>query len=145
MNTATQILKKWQKVDVLQAAQDAINEKSVYGEDAQRKQLFQGLDRDENRITNLVTGSPDYAPRTVEIKSAKGQPTNRITLKDTSDYYSGMKLEAAGEKYRIYSVDEKADLLDVTYSPLGLGMTARIEWLKQLKPEFLKTIKGQMK
>lgn len=145
MGTALSILQKWNKIDVTAAAQKAIVEKAVYGEDAQRQQLFKGLDRDENKIKNILTGSEDYAPLTVEIKTAKGQPTNRITLKDTSDYYSGMKIDVEGVKYRIYSVDEKADLLDVTYSPLGLGKNARIKWLVELGPEYLRQIKTYLK
>lgn len=145
MSTALEIIRKLESINVNVAAADAITDKAVYGEDAQRQQLFQGLDREENRITNVLTGSPDYAELTVQIKTGKGQPTDRITLKDTGDYYSGMKLEVEGDKFTINSVDEKADFLDVIYTPLGLGPRAKIKWLVQLRPEFIKRIKAYLK
>lgn len=141
MTTAIQLLEKLERINVTEAAQQAIEEKAVYGEDAQRQQLFQGLDRDENKIANTVTGSTEYAPLTVEIKTAKGQPTDRITLKDTSDYYTGMKLDVKGDIFTIHSVDEKAEMLDVLYTPLGLGTQAKVKWLVQLGPEFIRRIK----
>lgn len=144
MITAKRLLEKLNKIDVTAAAQKSITATGVYAEDAQRVQLFQGLNQEETRIRNVRTGSDQYAPLTVQIKSAKGQPTDRITLKDQGDYYSGMKLEVRGEMFRIYSVDEKADYLDVIYTPLGLGSKARSRWIVPLKPEFVKNIKAYL-
>ncbi len=36
----------------------------------------------------------DYSPVTIKIKRAKGQPTDRITLKDTGDFYRSYMIEA---------------------------------------------------
>lgn len=131
-------------VNVDQLSQKAIEETAIYGEDAQRDQLFQGLDRDEKKIKNILTGSEHYATRTVIDKIKKGQPVDRITLKDTGDYYAGIKIEVEGDKYRIYSVDEKNDLLDVTYSPLGLGMHARVKWIQKLKPALINEFRKKL-
>jgi hypothetical protein len=35
-----------------------------------------------------------YSPFTVEIKKKKGQPTNRITLKDTGEFYDSFRVTA---------------------------------------------------
>lgn len=35
----------------------------------------------------------DYSPITVQIKRAKGQPTDRITLKDTGKFYDSYEIE----------------------------------------------------
>ena len=32
----------------------------------------------------------DYSPVTIQIKRAKGQPTDRITLKDTGEFYKSL-------------------------------------------------------
>ena len=36
----------------------------------------------------------DYSPVTIKIKRAKGQPTDRITLKDTGEFYRSYMIEA---------------------------------------------------
>jgi len=45
-------------------------------------QLFK---KGEDALGNEIT--PEYTPFTVELKQAKGQPTDRVTLKDTGDFY----------------------------------------------------------
>jgi hypothetical protein len=46
-----------------------------YGEDATGMRL------------DVVSDIGGYAPSTISIKARKGQPTNRVTLKDTGDFY----------------------------------------------------------
>ena len=46
-------------------------------------QLFK---KGEDSLGNPIT--PGYTPFTIELKQAKGQPTNRVTLKDTGDFYN---------------------------------------------------------
>ena len=49
-------------------------------------QLFdQGEDADGKKLASIGGG---YAPSTVRIKKIKRQPTNRVTLKDTGDFYN---------------------------------------------------------
>lgn len=50
-----------------------------YGEDARGVQLA------------AVGGG--YAPSTIRIKSRKGQPTSRVTLKDTGDFYNSFDVQ----------------------------------------------------
>ena len=48
-------------------------------------QLFsQGEDSEEVQLAATGGG---YAPSTIRIKARKGQPSNRVTLKDTGDFY----------------------------------------------------------
>ena len=35
----------------------------------------------------------EYSPVTIQIKKRKGQPTDRITLKDTGDFYNSYELQ----------------------------------------------------
>lgn len=141
MTTAAQMMEKLNRVDVLLSAQSAMEDTANDATRVQRDQLWQGLDRFDKRITNSITGSDQYAPKTVQIKISKGQPTDRITLKDTGSYYAGIKMDVQGEKFDIYSLDEKAEMLDVLYTPLGLGLNARIEWVRSLRPVFVRYIK----
>lgn len=44
---------------------------------------------------------PDYTPFTISIKQEKGQPTDRVTLKDTGDFYDSF----------VAFVDSSADII----------------------------------
>ena len=52
-----------------------------YGEDATGMRL------------DVVSDIGGYAPSTIRIKARKGQPTNRVTLKDTGDFYKSFDVQ----------------------------------------------------
>lgn len=52
------------------------------------EQLYEGKDADTKEIR------PSYALSTKIIKRKKGQPTSRVTLKDTGDLYKSIKVDA---------------------------------------------------
>lgn len=53
-----------------------------------QKQLYQGEDSKGSFIR------PAYKPMTIRIKMKKGQPTDRVTLKDTGKFYNSIKVIA---------------------------------------------------
>lgn len=64
-------------------------------------QLFEkGVDSDGNSLG-------DYSPITISIKRQKGQPTNRITLRDTEDYVNSYSLETRQNDVAIKISDHK--------------------------------------
>ena len=42
---------------------------------------------EDNRGIELAAIGGSYAPSTIKIKARKGQPSNRVTLKDTGDFH----------------------------------------------------------
>lgn len=48
-----------------------------------------------------------YKPRTIEIKKKKGQPTTRVTLRDTGDFHNSMYVVFDSEGFYVTSSDEK--------------------------------------
>lgn len=61
-----------------------------------------------------------YKPMTIAIKQKKGQPTTRVTLKDTGSFYDNMYVAfVPGETGGFYvtSRDEKTDDLVAKYGP----------------------------
>lgn len=54
----------------------------------QEDQMYEGKDRDGGDISLDGRG---YSRRTFEIKEAKGQPTDRVTLKDTGAFYASLE------------------------------------------------------
>lgn len=56
-----------------------------------------------------------YAPRTIQNKKRKGQPTTRVTLRDTGAFHESMHVIFDSEGFYITSDDEKAKYLVKKY------------------------------
>lgn len=48
-----------------------------------------------------------YKPKTIQIKKRKGQPTTRVTLRDTGDFHKSMYVVFDAEGFYITASDEK--------------------------------------
>lgn len=84
------------------------------------KQLFrEGITRDGVKIDSYAP----YTLTTKRIKSAKGQPTDRVTLRDTGDFYSAFFIMADDKGFKIESEDWKVDKLVDKYGEEILGLT----------------------
>ena len=71
-------------------------------------QLFQQGENSESVQLMAVGGT--YAPSTIRIKRAKGQPSNRITLRDTGDFYNTFSVDVkANASFSIQADTEKGD------------------------------------
>lgn len=81
------------------------------------EQMMAGQDSDGNRIT------PEYAPFTIEIKKAKGQPYDRVTLKDEGDFHRSMFMKADNFPVMFDSKDSKTDDLTRKYGNSIFGLT----------------------
>ena len=88
---------------------DVIKDNSKLILDENRSQLFDGLDKEGKEIVNEQGGK--YSPTTVRIKQEKGQPTDRVTLRDTGDWQDAMFLEVKGNEILTDSSDWKTDEL----------------------------------
>jgi len=56
-----------------------------------------------------------YAPRTVADKIRKGQPVDRVTLRDRGDFHRGFYIEFYPDGFAISSTDNKTDDLVRSY------------------------------
>ncbi len=81
---------------------------SIYVEQ-QQKQMFDGINSEGLAI------EPEYHPLTVQIKESKGQPSSRVTLKDTGSFYDEMYTDPKGDKMYIDSKDSKSNALQEKY------------------------------
>lgn len=81
-------------------------------------QLFQkGVDSQEKRI------EPGYTPFTVSIKRQKGQPINRVTLKDTGDFHKSFAVEYFPDSFAIVADDPKTKKIEKKYGKDVTGLT----------------------
>lgn len=81
------------------------------------EQLEAGLDATGQRI------EPPYTGTTRELKKQKGQPTDRVTLKDKGDFYRGIVAQVRGEQVENVGTDEKTAALEEKYGPDIVGVS----------------------
>lgn len=82
--------------------------------------IGQLYDSGENRDGAKIT--PEYAPETVKIKKQKGQPTNRVTLRDTFEWQSSFFVQYHPDGFEIKASDWKTERLTQKYGDEILGL-----------------------
>lgn len=108
-------------INVYRLVSESILENESQILDLNRRQMFAGNDANGNTI------KPQYKYKTVKIKEEKGQPTDRVTLLDTGDFYNSMFLNPFGDpsEYAEFEFDAKdyktTDLKD-KYGDFILGI-----------------------
>ena len=107
--TVQDVLDRVNVFDLDFEVEEAFNETAKNFTDLQRDQLFSGINAEGDQIT------PEYSPRTIAIKKKKGQPTDRVTLKDKEDFYKGIFIETREDIYVVDSADGKTGALIEKY------------------------------
>jgi len=90
-------IKRIKSIDQNQILKMAMADLEPKIEEMNRDQLWRGIDSGQNPL------SPSYSEGTKKAKKKKGQPTNRVTLKDTGDFHKSIKAKAEREFVLIQS------------------------------------------
>lgn len=67
-----------------------------------------GQDSKGNKLWSFSPSMP-YSPYTIKIKQAKGQPTDRLTLRDTGAFYKSFTVEVEGTSIVLDADGQKQD------------------------------------
>lgn len=67
-----------------------------------------GEDSKGNKLWSFSPSMP-YSPYTIKIKQAKGQPTDRLTLRDTGAFYKSFTVEVEGVSIILDADGQKQD------------------------------------
>ena len=96
-----------------QLIQDIIwkNEAYIVDMNAEEQLFEQGI----NRLGVDISDYAPYSPVTIEIKRLKGQPTNRVTLRDEGDFERSFFLEVGDKQFEIKASDFKTEDLVKKY------------------------------
>lgn len=103
-------------------------------------QLYdRGINGDNVEIVSYMP----YAPSTIKRKIKKGQPINRVTLRDTGKWYNSLKLVYDVDGFYVVSTDEKNKYLTDRYGPKILKLTREHlnELVRGFRPELAKKLK----
>ena len=63
-----------------------------------------------------------YSPYTVRVKNEKGQPTDRVTLRDTGDFHKSFGAVVGPVDFYITATDYKTDMLVERYGEKIFGL-----------------------
>lgn len=119
MNILDDLIQKIESIqtDLDQITLDAVksNEKAVL--DLNRAQMYSGIKSDGKNI------KPQYTRKTKSIKRSKGQPTDRVTLKDTGDFHNSVFISYSNDSFIMLATDSKTTKLKKKYGRDILGLT----------------------
>lgn len=128
-----------------QLIQDIIwkNEAYIVDMNAEEQLYEQGI----NRLGVDISDYAPYSPVTIEIKRLKGQPTNRVTLRDEGDFERSFFLEVGEKQFEIKASDFKTEDLVKKYGEQILGLTdeniATLIW-QYIYPDLIGEAKKQI-
>lgn len=109
-----------------------------------RDQLYdQGI---EGRGISIMSYQP-YTARTMQIKQKKGQPYDRVTLRDTGEFYSSLHVEFDDDGFYVTSTDDKAKYLLARYGKTIFRLTNQnfTELLRNyIRPELQQKLKEKI-
>lgn len=135
------------KLDVSKVFDFAINSetKDLIIELNQSQLYDLGEDSEGKKLWSYRPGQP-YSPYTIKLKQMKGQPTDRLTLKDTGDFYKSFSVEVKGTDIILDANGNKADtnLFDeYGINILGLNEKNFETFIKKLQEEVVFFIKNK--
>lgn len=111
-------------------------------EESQRAQMMAG----ETSLGEPIT--PPYTLFTIRMKEMKGQPSDRVTLRDTGAFHSAIFVERNGKELIFGSTDEKTTKIIQKYGEgiFGLKTEAyeplREEWANRISQWARQTIQN---
>lgn len=97
-----------------------------------------------NRLGVRMDEYRPYSPSTIKVKIRKRQPYDRVTLKDTGEFYDSFYVETAEDRFYIKASDEKKVWLINRYGAEIFGLTneALAEFINDyVKDEAVKKVK----
>lgn len=119
------------------------NEAYIVDLNAEEQLYEQGI----NRLGVEIADYAPYSPVTIAIKEAKGQPTNRVTLRNEGDFESSFFLEVGDKQFEIKASDFKTEDLIRKYGRQILGLTdeniAILIW-QYIYPDLINEAKTQI-
>lgn len=76
-----------------------------------------------NRLGVRIDEYQPYRPLTIQVKIEKRQPYDRVTLKDTGEFYDSFYVDTAEDRFYIKASDGKTNWLIKKYGAEIFGLT----------------------
>lgn len=142
MASIKQLLNRFEAIDTDKIVRETMEESADAIKQKNQEQLFAG----ENSAGTDI--EPFYKPLTIAIKQSKGQPTDRVTLRDTGSFYQGIYVSVQGDKLITDSTDSKSAKLQDKYGDQIFGLNDKFssEVIREtIRPVFKEKIQDATK
>ena len=146
MRTINSLLQASEAVELPFLVENSLVETRTQYTDLQKEQLFMGKLSDGEEIQRIGAKYKGYAPRTIREKEKKGQPTDRVTLRDTGEFYFEVFADPRADGIVVGSADSKSEQLQEDYGPkiFGLSDDPKQQYINQVRPELVKQMTDQL-
>jgi hypothetical protein len=141
MSTIKNLRKRVQNFQVQEVAVKSLDQTKEAIADLNVQQMISGKRADGSEIL------PTYKDITIAIKKSKGQPTDRVTLRDTGLFQEKITTTVTANKVITDSSDDKSEKLQKKYGRIfGLSENFKSEYLREnLNPAFLRNCKIELR
>jgi hypothetical protein len=119
MATIKQVNDRIQALDLRTRVPEILQETADAIADQQAEQMFSGEKSDGGEIL------PDYTDLTIALKKEKGQPTDRVTLRDTGSFQNKISVAVKSDRFTISSSDDKTGKLESKYGKQIFGLNTQ--------------------
>ena len=85
--------------------------------------FFQLYEKGVNALGVEIASYEPYSLYTVSVKGMLGQPTDRVTLRDTGDFHGSFYVIYREDEFEITASDDKREALVNRYGPEIFGLT----------------------
>ena len=109
------------EVALLETIEDAVrrNERLIVELNSEEQLFKKGINAAGVRLDSYRP----YAESTKKRKRKKGQPTNRVTLRDERDFHYSFEIKYLSDGFELIATDFKTEILKKKYQENILGLT----------------------
>ena len=137
-------LEMFDEIVNMELKNEILQNEDVIREMIAEEQLYEkGIDG----LGRVIMSYMPYSNRTIIKKQRKGQPFDRVTLRDTGKFHSSLHVEFDDDGFRIISVDNKSKYLLGKYGKAVINLTDEnlaILLKNYIKPSLIEKIKNKM-
>ena len=124
------------KGSINSSLQQSFNDNQEQAKDLNRVQMFAGI-----KIDNTQIG--DYALSTIKYKQRKGQPFDRVTLRDTGEFYNNLQINAKPDEVVFSSPTSYSAYIFTKYNRESNVLGLTMENIRRFYEQFTKPILKQ--
>lgn len=138
------------KVDALRSWQDKAEENVIIAAREFEAEILDYNTEEQlfrrGQYSDGTAVAPPYRPFTIQVKQAKGQPTGRVTLRDTGDFHQSFSVVWQPTQFVVTASDAKTGKLVQKYGReiFGLDDAGLQELIDNIRPELIAVLRKEI-
>lgn len=141
MTTINDIRKRLSAVSIKDESFKSVSDTKSSITDIQKEQLSKGLNAEGKKLRRYRSRKYAVAKNAINPLPGLGNPDLRLT----GSFYAGFKTVVTPETFATTSSDSKNEALTQKYDPFGLNKESKVEYVKDLRPVFVKKVREKLR